>query len=510
MDIKIIFCILIFVVFSQAELINTNFNLIEKEISSLENSKESYKLSNIESTVLNENKKQTPNIEPKKPNNIKSITDPIVPQKEKTKSKNKLLPINETSPFVPDFEIINDTIHTYRSCIFNCTIITEPGHYRLCDNINASHMDSASDICINIQSNDVYLDGQSFSIFGNSSLYYVMGKGIYSEGYANIHIDNINFNYVRNALLFWNCNNITIKNNIFTNNSNAILLESTNFNNIYNNKITYNFDSGIIIFNSTFNNISNNNLTNIELAGMYLERVDNTSIFENYINIANSGIFLTRIDLGNNINNEIRSNTIHNIYHGTIVVENSENTLIVQNLIDSSYYGIQLGPYLYNTTIEHNLIQDNYYGIANLLAAPGTYTNIRFNQINNNIRSGIIMSHVDHNIISQNDISGNLQNGIYFVRECNNNTVTLNNIIDNGEAGIKNNESMYNTFFGNNILNNEDNGIITSLGSYNMWENNTICFTTSPIDIIDADEHNIWITTTCDSSTPDGLCDSPC
>ncbi|MEM4566438.1 MAG: NosD domain-containing protein [Archaeoglobaceae archaeon] len=121
-----------------------------------------------------------------------------------------------------------------------CMEITQPGYYRLVNDI--SGVLSGQNYCIGIFANDVVLDGQGYSLTGTGS-----EKGIFVQA-----------------------NNVTIKNVVVSGYNYGIYLENSRNNTIVNNIISNNKYMGIFLRWSSNNVIANNSISNND-RGIYIE-----------------------------------------------------------------------------------------------------------------------------------------------------------------------------------------------------------------------------------------------
>ncbi len=270
-----------------------------------------------------------------------------------------------------EWACVNVTYIPYiHPCISNCTNITEPGYYELCNNISTSDFDIDSTACIQISTDNVELNclGHSINgeldygstpisainaiktidttnrevtnliihncsinnfsstitsslgifVFGNNSSIYnntisnILVSSTYG-GYATSIMGNkISFdsNIIKNSnialTLFDNTNNSQITNNVLINNSYGIILEGGENNTFNNNSITYSNYSGIVLINESPSH-STPNRNNFE---------NNTICFSNQSE-EDSPVGLSNFDILDNstgIMNEFEENTCDTSY----------------------------------------------------------------------------------------------------------------------------------------------------------------------------------------------------
>jgi len=198
------------------------------------------------------------------------------------------------------------------------------------------------------------------------------------------HVKIINFKIINSGIMPYHNAGISIFNyscmiwaNVIANNTIGIEVQSFNFTSILENRI-YNNTYGIIIANSSY-----------------------TDIFKNLVANNSYGIYLCG---ASTLDTEISGEAISN-YVG-IYMFNSCYSKITDSSILNNYYGIVLS----GDSCNHNRIQDS--------------------QISLN-RVGLTLNLSQYNIITGNNISNNLNYGIW-IYESNNNQIYNNNFIDNG------------------------------------------------------------------------------
>jgi len=177
--------------------------------------------------------------------------------------------------------------------------------------------------------------------------------------------------------------NVTIQNNLITDNLFGIRLYLSSHNIVFENNVTANQICGIFLQYSSNNIISGNTFTADNYAGVWTQLYSNSNIIS-----------------GNNI----KANNIYGIR-----LESSSNSSILENNIaDNFYYGISFG-YSSDCSIVGNNITNNGYGAS-------------FNYFSNN------------NSIYRNNITNN-RYGIHFYMSSNN-TAYHNNFTDNTEQVV--------------------------------------------------------------------------
>jgi parallel beta-helix repeat protein len=244
------------------------------------------------------------------------------------------------------------------------------------------------------------------TIFVHSGTYYenvVVNKSVYlfGENRENTIIDGIGNSVVVNVTAddvvleefairngddgvdVYESSNVTIQNNMITNNLFGIRLYLSSHNTVFENNVTANQICGIFLQYSSSNIISGNNFTADNYAGIWIQLYSNSNIIS-----------------GNNIK-------ANNIY-GIRLESSSKSTILENNITNNFYYGISFG-YSSDCSIVGNNITNNGYGAS-------------FNYFSNN------------NSIYENNIANN-RYGIHLYMSSNN-TVYHNNFTDNTEQVV--------------------------------------------------------------------------
>ena len=240
--------------------------------------------------------------------------------------------------------------------------------------------------------------------------------------------------------------NITISNNILTENSQGIVLWGTSYVNIYNNEIYNNDYDGIVLQSSNYNYIENN-----------------TIYYNGYNYLLDFGPDGDGLDLRYSNNNKIINNTISNNkvdgiwLDGVVCVCN--NLFLNNKILGNQQYGIHFG----GSNPSNSIIKNNTFS---------------YNLIKNNSKGGISLRYAKENYFFENNIEGNGDFGIkilYIDKEefiCENNMIYHNNFINNGEYGLlKEYIPKYKKFCN---AADSNNGISSSYKSYNQWDNGII------------------------------------
>ncbi|UCF07959.1 MAG: right-handed parallel beta-helix repeat-containing protein [Thermoplasmata archaeon] len=188
------------------------------------------------------------------------------------------------------------------------------------------------------------------------------------------------------------------------------------------------------------------------------------------ITSARYGIFLSQSD-----GHDIRHNRISNNYDGIHMESSGNNTIMGNNISGNTNHGIYMSDSPGNE-IKDNVISGNEFNSGVFLS----YSNdceIRGNNISGNWH-GVHLSHSANNTVFDNDLLGNFRGTyIYF---SDSNRVTFNRMVANNGEGVFISYSYYNIICNNNIsLNGEQGtrpGIYLNLSRYNLIYHNTILF----------------------------------
>ena len=257
-------------------------------------------------------------------------------------------------------KIILNTTHSWtitdggKNCtgitdLIECGIIDSSGTYTVQNDINAT------DVCFNITSDNVILNGAGFTIDGDST---GTDYGVYTNGYNNLTIKNFgNIKEFIRGIYLIESNDSVIENNTmvstYADTTYAIYLVDSNHTTVYDNVIEWNTTAidkisyGVYIYQTVargYNNITENNLTIHSLKYAYgIYQVNygpsNFNTIQSnrlvVISLYAYGLYLSNEDTSNF--NTIQSNTMN--VNGTLaygVYLNSQgissNTLLNNNL----------------------------------------------------------------------------------------------------------------------------------------------------------------------------------
>ncbi|UCE37379.1 MAG: right-handed parallel beta-helix repeat-containing protein [Thermoplasmata archaeon] len=304
--------------------------------------------------------------------------------------------------------------------------------------------------------NGINIEYSKDIVVTNNTCRYNNWSGIYTGYYSNITISNNTCNFNNwSGVYLWSTNDSFVINNTCLNNSDGITLEYSDNNLIADNVLNNNSWEGIYADNSHLNTITDNTcLRNYD--GLYLYYSDNNTVSGNQFSnntqggFGGTGIFLDHGDYNDILNNTCSGNKEDGIY-----IFYSDFSFVDNNTCqDNPNDGISVYKSI-NCTISNNTVTGNQFGI-------------------------LLENRCFDIIIENNNISYNLDDGIYFLILCINNTIRNNTIEGNGDDGIyMNDRNRANLIDNNTISKNGGNGINLTDDSdefiiiYNIIANNT-------------------------------------
>jgi parallel beta-helix repeat protein len=150
------------------------------------------------------------------------------------------------------------------------------------------------------------------------------------------------------------------------------------------------------------------------------------------------------------------------------------NGLIISG--DGNGQGNNYGVYLYqneNVTIKNCNIQNFFYGIGTMFSDNNLITG---NNISFNINDGITVSHSNNNTLNFNNFINNFDGGVEIASSSNDNYIAGNNIGNNYFGIISVQGGQNNEIYNNNIFSNSVYGVYVYQSSQNntFWKNNFI------------------------------------
>jgi parallel beta-helix repeat protein len=280
----------------------------------------------------------------------------------------------------------------------------------------------------------------------------------------------------------------------------SFIIRDSNFYNSSGNAGNYFWDSGVALYNAPNGSLINNVFENCTGNAVHIVGTTNTTITQNTIlNSTGSGVYME-----SSTGNFIDDNTFDNNDYGLELNTNSDSNIITNNEftnnseamdlwasdnnIISNNHGDQNGMFAYlfgscngNEFLNNTIINS---GTGLYLQSNCDGNTIQNNTITNMTWEGILIESSDSNIIEENDIQGcrdgiytilallniisnntlsnNTDNGIYLDPSSDQNTISNNTIADNGEFGILMISADFNTIIYNDIYNNTLYGINAS------------------------------------------------
>ncbi|MHA2254044.1 MAG: right-handed parallel beta-helix repeat-containing protein, partial [Candidatus Kariarchaeaceae archaeon] len=159
-------------------------------------------------------------------------------------------------------------------------------------------------------------------------------------------------------------------------------------------------------------------------------------------------------------------------YSYGIVSYNSWYNLFASNVVTAQYNGM-----MFDYSVDNIIRANEIYGTTNIAMYLGTGSNsnsIHFNYIHN-AWSGLRLSGVERNFITNNNISSNGNDGIFLSNGCISNNIRNNTISWNGDGVyLFRNGNEFNRIYANTIAYNSRYGINIESGSntnYASWNN---------------------------------------
>jgi parallel beta-helix repeat protein len=248
----------------------------------------------------------------------------------------------------------------------------------------------------------------------------------------------------------------------------SFIIRNSTFSNSSGNAGNYFWNSGVALFNAPNGTLSGNTFENITGDSIYLDGATNITITQNTIlNTTSSGIYMES-STGNFIDN----NTFDNNNYGIEMNSNSNSNFITNNTFTNNSEALDLW------ACDSNIIADNI-GYDNSMFAylfGGCNGNEFLNNTITDSGTGIyLQSNCDGNTIQNNTIFNLTQEGI--VIESSDSNIIDSNDIQNCREGIYTILAFFNIISNNTLSNNSNNGIYFDPGSdQNTVYNNTIAF----------------------------------
>jgi len=326
------------------------------------------------------------------------------------------------------------------------------------------------------EGNGIYLSNSDDNVIANNSCFNNHDYGIsLSNCNDNVIVNNSCSNNEYSGISLNVCNLNTLANNTCFNNDDGISLSNSDNNDIIDDSCSDNDNHGISLSDSHYNTIVNSTYFNNREDGISLSNSDNNDIIDDSCSDNdNHGISLSVSHYNTIVNNTCSNNDNHGI-----LLSNSDHNDIVNNTCsyneqyNNKVYGLAVTGCL-NTTILNNTCFNNANHGINI--QDSNLTILENNTVSFNKQSGIYLSNVINFTLSHNDINNNSESGI-FLNYCSNINPNYNNIVNNtiesNSIGIMLYHSEYIKIFLNNITNNVDYGIyLQKISNYNVIINN--------------------------------------
>ncbi|MHA1853523.1 MAG: NosD domain-containing protein, partial [Candidatus Heimdallarchaeaceae archaeon] len=227
------------------------------------------------------------------------------------------------------------------------------------------------------------------------------------------------------SVILRDCKNAIIVSNTFENNKiGAIYCKDTSNLTIIENTILFNDQYGIYLFGCLNPKVNFNNIYQNSECGLYFFYCDVSEILGNTV-VQNDG---KGIHLQYTAYATLEDNNCSNNLYGLSLVGSYSSTLSNNFCCNNSYYGVFLW-HSSGSTIKNNTCNFNEYG---LYLATSTFV---INNTFSNNYYGIYIDQTSRSTITYNTIAHSTSYGIYIYYKVTNNTIWLNNFIDNNLGG---------------------------------------------------------------------------
>lgn len=282
----------------------------------------------------------------------------------------------------------------------------------------------------------IYISNSNFNNLSNNRILSQSWFGIYlySSSFNNIINNNLTKNQM-GAIYLKNSKNNNIESNILyptLGMVRAITLESSSNNTIIYNIIKQNFGGLLLRYNSLYNIIVNNNITEC-WEGIIFEASDSYSPDSNIIAENNFTAITFGLSGVGSYNSIINNYFVNDVMGQGGILLSGINNILFDNTVSGYGEGIKI------QHSDKNLIKNN--------------------TISSNNVTGVIISNSDRNTIENNTIFSNNGDGLLLQNYAELNNVTGNKIFQNSGDGIQLNKVYYNNIMYNNISNNVEHGI---------------------------------------------------
>lgn len=299
--------------------------------------------------------------------------------------------------------------------------------------VNSSISDAAASSCIDIDANNVVLDGQGNTVDGVDDDSGSVGVNV--VGQTNVTVRNLTVTNWNDGVLFDNVDDGAVSDNIIRDNDrDGISLDDSSGNNVTDNNVSSNVRNGIILEFSDGNNVTGNDASDSG-AGIFLGSSNDNDLVNNEANSTDiNGIFL-----GSSGNNNLTDNTANeNDEAGILVSDFSTNNNLTGNTANNNnQYGIWMRFDSNSNNLTDNVVRDNS-GSGSAGIYVGSSQTVSNNRLVNNTATGdqtygIYLMQADENELIENKANENNEAGIYLTGDSSDNELIDNVANRNGE-----------------------------------------------------------------------------
>jgi len=314
--------------------------------------------------------------------------------------------------------------------------------------------------CFTVGVNNIVIDGNGFSITGDTT-----GNGIYANGRNNVTIKNFKiYNFSYGIYIKLSSNNTLGNNTANLNTKRGFAFYKSNYNTLENNTANGNSLRGFNFDESSYNKITNNTACNNQ-AGFF-SATSNNNTFKDNLACDNS---FSGFALTSSTGSILTSNTAYNnSFHGFSLASSSNLNTLTNNTAHNNSYGIRI------FQSDRNIVNGNflYENLNGTYIGNSRYNQLANNTVNSNSDNGIYLEYSSNSTIANNTANSN-NDGIYLYNSSNN-TLTNNTANSNSEYGIYLYSSSNNTLT-SNTANNNNRGIYlhSSPSNHNTLTSNT-------------------------------------
>ncbi len=230
---------------------------------------------------------------------------------------------------------------------------------------------------------------------------------------------------VYGQLIFINCTNVTVRDQILNNATTGLFLYSCTYSTIIDNTCN-NGDVGIFLDNSVSSTVFNNTCNNNNDTGIFLYTSSSSTVSDNTCNNNYRGILLYYSDSSTISNNTCNNNLVGLLLSTSISSTVSSNTCI------NNHRGLSLSTSVNSTVFNNTCSNNERGGIWFYHTSRSTVSN---NTCINNNFEGISLSSSDFCVATYNLLQENEGYGIYIESSSDNNHIHHNTFLDNNLVG---------------------------------------------------------------------------